>query len=239
MEHAKRMVLVPEGNALRFETHPTVQTPGDPLSRLDTDLSRILHSKDFKNESEKWLAYQQLLERYLQKRGVFKEPETWKEDPDATADQEEKKKEVLNMSVMLQSVAQSYRSKARRLAEFISKTSNIRWTPEGRVVIDNVVLPNSNIADLLNYATRERKTVAAPNGDAQLSAALQRAGVSKNLIGNPKFWSIGQISPNNSSSVDFPELASESAILKTSSPKNASSSPPVKAGANWFQWRQQ
>lgn len=146
------MILVPEGNALRFESNPTVQTRGDPLGRLDSELSSILYSKNFANESEKWLAYQQILERYLQKKGVFDTPETYKADKVQEADEEKEKISNFDTSVMLQSVAKSYRSKAKELADFIKRTKNISWTRKGRVVINDVELPDTNIRDLLNDA---------------------------------------------------------------------------------------
>lgn len=79
---------------MRLETHATVQTPGNAQSRLDSELSGILHSKSFQNESEKWLAYQGILEKYLQNRGVFKAREQIRppEDVDSQFEEEEAKK---------------------------------------------------------------------------------------------------------------------------------------------------
>lgn len=223
MEHSQRMVLVPEGKAFRLDSHPTVQTPGDPVSRLDSELSAILYSKKFSNDSEKWLAYQQILEKYLEKKGVFKLPEVTQ--PSSNDDVKEKKN-TLDTSVMLHGVAQSYRSKAKQLAEFIDRSSNIRWTEKGRLVIDNVELPHSNIVDLLNDAVRERKTHAPPNGRAQLSAALRKAGVPRKFIGNAAFWTEGEPSPNSSSD-NFTE---------TSTPKESPNK--VQPAVNsWLKWR--
>ena len=82
--------------------------------------------------------------------------------------------------------------------EFMSNTSNIRWDEKGKVTIDNVVLPHSNITELVNDAARDTKRRQAPNGRTQLSQALQRAGVPKNLTGSRNFWNAADSSLNHS-----------------------------------------
>ena len=219
------MVLVPEGKAFRLDSHPTVQTPSDPLGRLDSELSAIHYEKKFNSDAEKWLAYQQILEKYLQKKGVFGSVTASQPPPrDDDAKTEEESKKALDASVMAQSVAKTYRSKAKQLADFIASSSNIGWTDTGRVVIDNVELPNSNMIDLLNDAVRERKSHAPPNGRAQLSNALRKAGVPQKLIGNPAFWNEGETSPNNSR---------ENFAAETSTPQES----PKQSISKWLSWQ--
>lgn len=239
MEHAKRMVLVPEGGAFRVESHPTVQTPGNALSRLDSEMSRILYSKNFDDQQAKWLSYRNILDKYLQKKkGMY----TQSHQMDVSKE-EEGGKDELETSVMLHSIAKTYRPKAKNLVEFMSKTSNIKWTKEGRIVIDDVELPNSNIRDLLNDAVRERKKTSTPNGRAQLSVALRKAGVPQKLIGNKRFWEAGETSLNSTaaaaaSSPDNSALYQSG--LSTSSPKEISQqehqqkTPP---STQWTKWR--
>lgn len=239
------MILIPEGNAMRMETHATVQTPGNASSRLDSELSHILHSNSFKNESEKWLAYQDILEKYLQKKKGSSGDTQSRDDVQSQIDEEEKQRQHdFDISVMLQSVKKTYRDQAKQLANFIERSSNIQWTKSGRVVIDNVELPNSNIADLLNDAARYRVTSAVPNGRAELSVALRKAGVPRKLIGNKRFWEDGELSQMN---------ITDGNIVATSSPKDtskrtslSSASPPTDNDARnsvfsvgpWLKWRQ-
>ena len=80
MEHAKKMVLIPHENIQQIKNHHhqqqqqkpssammvnSVQTPGTPLSRLDVELSGILNSRTYASERDKWVAYMQVLHRYL------------------------------------------------------------------------------------------------------------------------------------------------------------------------------
>lgn len=80
MQHARKMVLVPEDSINKIHQNiqndtvvkeiqeqpilRTVQTPGTNLTRLDAELSEILNS-DEANEHIKWKNYQQVLQRYL------------------------------------------------------------------------------------------------------------------------------------------------------------------------------
>ena len=215
MEHAKRMILIPEGNAMRLESHATVQTPGNELSRLDSELSNILHAKNFESEEKKWLAYQQILEKYLQRNGVYgsmigetpKQVELKKIVQEEEKKEEKRMQENVDISVLLQSVRKTYRSQSGQLAEFIQRSSNVSWTKSGRVVIDGVEMPDSNIVDLINDAVRYRKTSAVPNGRAQLASALRKAGVPRKLIGNQHFWEDANVSAINLSA---PNVASSS-----------------------------
>ena len=85
MEHAKKMVLVPfgspqsqvvsQGNNSSVSTLPTVQTVGDNLSRLDSEIYRILTSNEFRDDHEKSKNYLQILRRYLHfKNSSIREP---------------------------------------------------------------------------------------------------------------------------------------------------------------------
>lgn len=259
MEHAKRMILIPEGGGMRLESHPTVQTPGNPLSRLDSELSGILHAKNFENEEKKWLAYQQILEKYLQKNGVYgsvasetpKQFEQKKIVQEEEKEEDKRKQENFDISALLQNVRKTYRSQSKQLAEFIQRTSNVRWTKSGRVVIDGVEMPDSNIVDLINDATRFRKTSAIPNGRAQLATALRKAGVPRKLIGNKHFWDDANLSAINLSTHNVASSSPKDTIKQGTpvSPQNSSISPFTSAFASpsdndnkynrktWLSWK--
>ena len=78
MEHAKKMILVPQTSVERLQNTfardkiKSVQTPGSVTSRLDAEMNDILNSSTCKDEREKWSLYRQVLQRYLH----FKEGET-------------------------------------------------------------------------------------------------------------------------------------------------------------------
>lgn len=91
----------------------------------------------------------------------------------------EKIKEILN------SVPQTYRSKANALLKYLLKIppSKISWDKRGLVTIDGVVVAGSKIDDLINDAIRERKTMKAV-GRIQFAQLLYDIGAPSGLIGN-------------------------------------------------------
>lgn len=105
------------------------------------------------------------------------------------------------------------------------------------MIIDDVELPNSNIRDLLNDAARERKKTSTPNGRAQLSAALRRAGVPKKLIGNNRFWEAGEASLNSTAGTPDNSTLYQSG-LSTSSPKETSQQQQkTPSPTKWDKWK--
>ena len=93
MEHAKRMILLPQTSVERLQNTfardeiTSVQTPGSVTSRLDSEMNDILNSSTCNDEREKWSLYRQDLQRYLH----FKEAEI--------RGQEEKSKKRIQTSV--------------------------------------------------------------------------------------------------------------------------------------------
>ena len=77
MEHARKMILLPQESVKRLQATlgndkiKSVQTPGSVTSRLDAEMKEILNTPTYKDEREKWTLYRQVLQRYLH----FKENE--------------------------------------------------------------------------------------------------------------------------------------------------------------------
>jgi len=67
--HQRSITAESKENALPSENvesaNSSVQIPGTPLSRLDTEMSRILNSSVPRDENEKWKMYREVLWRYL------------------------------------------------------------------------------------------------------------------------------------------------------------------------------
>lgn len=169
-----------------------------------------------------------------------------KKETEKTPAEEEADEGPLKFDAILHGVAKTYRSKSKALLEFMANTSNIRWDEKGKLTIDNVVLPHSNIAELVNDAARDtKKRRQAPNGRTQLSQALQRAGVPKNLIGSRNFWNAADSSLNHSRVLAASSQQQEEDLFKTvtshSGSPLSSSSPQQrqqKGGARkWITWR--
>ena len=59
MEHARKMILIPEEsiNNLSRDNVATMQTPGTPTSRLDKKMSKIIYSTSIQDNREKYAAF--------------------------------------------------------------------------------------------------------------------------------------------------------------------------------------
>lgn len=215
MEHAKKMVLVSadeagmwkepmigggggSGTRVPTVTLPSVQTPGDPISRLDEELSEILHSKKYRDDSEKWKQYLQVLHRYLFLLEVRKGPID-PTLPGATSgtsreQQTSQKNVAYNDALIIDSVPQTYRHKAKALVSYLRNSpgavQRVTWDQEGRVTIDGKLVPDSNIVDLINDAIRSRKEFQA-EGRRQFIETLRAISIPREFIGNAALWTLG------------------------------------------------
>lgn len=219
MEHAKKMILVTEeehdqrgggcvtSSALRDSGGPgasatgtretpsdTVQTPGDPISRLDVELSNILRSNKFTDDREKWKRYLQVLQRYMYRMDASRRDVV---EPAATRlDNADESPLRLGDAHILNSVPAMFKRKARSLVEYLQNSEalarNITWDKQGAVSIGGVPVHGGNIIDLVNDAVRSRKTFRA-TGRSQFIDALRAASVPREFIGNDELWKSGGV----------------------------------------------
>lgn len=173
----------------------TVQTPGDPVSRLDAELSSILQSRKYHDDGEKWKQYLQVLQRYLFLVGA----RSGSEDPSLpdTATQESTIPKDFNEAAIIKSVPLMHKRRATALIDYLRNSpvasQRITWDRAGLVTIDGMLIPNSNILDLINDAVRARKDFKA-TGRRQFIQSLRAISVPREFIGNDALWNIGDAS---------------------------------------------
>ena len=198
------MVLIPRESAEHLlNVRKSVQTPGSKLSRLDIEMSEILNSTQFDNDREKWDRYHQVLQRYLntkevdertdksklkswRKRGPMEPMEYDTKKIDAAEKKIKKKSESHNDEFIIENIPESFKKNARLLVKALRKDGRIVWGPTGTLHIDGKAMKGSNIIDLVNYASRNRK-VDAPPGLTQFTGALHAASIPAEYIGNVKY----------------------------------------------------
>lgn len=151
----------------------SVQTPGDNLSRLDSEMYDILHSKKYKDEREKSQRYLQVLRRYL----LFKEDERKNERGfDDVGDDDELvagASTPLSDDSIVENMPKPLARKARELLRHLKNAAagRLTWDNKGTVRIDGHGIKNSNISDLVNYAvksTASRRGKRLLDDDGQL-----------------------------------------------------------------------
>ena len=161
MDFARKMLLVPEDlSTVASVAEKTVQTPGTVQSRLDAEMRDILESN--KDDREKSIAYQQTLQRFLNlasnRRSNLNSEITDMQDNLEAGDEKKNKKideEIVN------SVPAKFRKKAENFLAFARKINTVTWDHTGRVRLRGILLPDSNIVDLVNDAMRSRITFSA------------------------------------------------------------------------------
>lgn len=121
MEHTRKMVLLPEETMVKLKntgpannTITSAQTPGDPVSRIDDELLKILNSN--RNDSDKWIEYYQALRRFLffHENGD-KRPTSITKKPY----QEKEEESPYPADMIIKGVPKTYRQKAEGLIEHI------------------------------------------------------------------------------------------------------------------------
>ncbi|CAD6230379.1 GSCOCG00012172001-RA-CDS [Cotesia congregata] len=230
MEHAKKMVLIPyedidklKSGAKNFEQVltalstqylPTSQTPGDPLSRLDAELSKTLNESSSNiSDNNKLKQYSELLRRYLFFKNKSHEGNSTVEKienneviPD-TADfyAINRDPEISNISInnsiaeqnksykvsdIVNGVPKTYQTAAENILRYIESVDNgerLKWDNKGSVTLDDRKIPGANIVDLINDAVRHRKTVKATGRDFFASFS-QEINTPREFVGNSSFW---------------------------------------------------
>lgn len=222
MDRLRKMVVVPETMLDRLQRHQqhlsepqtsdtpkpsdemvteSVQTPGDPLSRLDSEMFDILHTKKFGTVDEKCKRYLQVLRRFLVLRDGLNEKSE-------TAESIESDSELLPLSEqeILSNIPRLYKTRAKRLLQHwkIAAPNRLKWDDTGTVTIDGHTIQASNIVELLNDVVRKRpvkrgrKTEgdadsnALPVGQLEFAKFIRITGTPNELIGNANIVRIGE-----------------------------------------------
>lgn len=205
MEHARKMVLLPEDSISKLQIPftnqdyqqnyqqlngqrvlSTTQTPGTHLKRIDDDMSHVLNSSVL-SDKEKWTQYQQLLQRYL----GFQHQTSVKSTDDIASDKS--KTRGVNNQTIISTVPPTLKRKCELLLQFLESQQikdRISWDRRGEVTIDNVQVPSSNIIDLVNDIVRNRKN-AQSVGREYFSWFLRDNAVPLEYIGNLELYKAG------------------------------------------------
>lgn len=213
MEHARKMVLVPEDDVKKLKsTSPmandvsiSVQTNGTKLSRLDDEMVQLLNSQDL-NDRDKWTRYQQIQQRYLNFRNGGPNFAAGKSSAAApVGEKSDENRRGVSKETIIMSVPHTFKKKTELLLQIFDSPhieQRIAWDRRGEVTIDGKTLIRSNIVDLVNDCIRFRRHIQAL-GREQFSWFLRDIGVPTEIFGNHKLYKIGgEYNISNSSSLN-------------------------------------
>ena len=101
---------------------------------------------------------------------------------------EEEKADSLSVEMIVRGIPKSMKTRAEALLEYLKERGDvIAWDDMGQVLLDGVLIPRSNISDLVSDAMRPRKHFN-PVGVREFYNVLNKINVPKDLVRNERRW---------------------------------------------------
>ena len=100
--------------------------------------------------------------------------------------------ESMSAEMIVRSIPKSMKKRAEALLAHLKEREDvITWDDMGQVLIDGVLIPRSNITDLVSDAMRPRKNFN-PVGVHEFYKVLNKINIPKDLVRNEQRWSEGE-----------------------------------------------
>ena len=101
---------------------------------------------------------------------------------------EEEEEDSLLVEMIVRGIPKTMKSRAEALLEYLKERGDvITWDDMGQVLLDGVLIPKSNISDLVSDAMRSRKHFN-PVGVREFYNVLNKINVPKDLVRNERRW---------------------------------------------------
>lgn len=194
MEHAKKMVVVPQDFIERMREGTGGGGGGGVRpSSLDAEMHRILGDKRL-DDTEKWKQYQQVLQRFLHFSAAKRQPvglSIISEEAEGNAQRES----ATLLEEVVETFPKIYKTEARSLLRIMTRRgSPITWDANMAVYVNNEMIPDSNIVDIMHAIVRARRVDRLPTGWQQVMTVLKDMNVPKEYVSNPtalRFLGVG------------------------------------------------
>ena len=103
-------------------------------------------------------------------------------------DSDEPQEDSLSVEMIVRGIPKSMKSRAEALLAHLKERGDvITWDDMGQVLLDGVLIPKSNISDLVSDAMRPRKHFN-PVGVREFYNVLNKINVPKDLVRNERRW---------------------------------------------------
>ena len=103
-------------------------------------------------------------------------------------EKEDKETDSLSVEMIVRGIPKTMKSRAEALLAHLKERGDvITWDDMGQVLVDGVLIPKSNISDLVSDAMRSRKHFN-PVGVREFYNVLSKINVPKDLVRNEKRW---------------------------------------------------
>ena len=101
---------------------------------------------------------------------------------------EETQEESLSAEMIVRGIPKTMKTRAEALLAHLKERDVITWDDMGQVLLNGVLIPKSNISDLISDAMRPRKHFN-PVGVREFYNVLNKINVPKDLVRNERRWS--------------------------------------------------
>ena len=100
--------------------------------------------------------------------------------------------ESMSVEMIVRSIPKSMKKRAEALLAHLKEREDvITWDDMGQVLVDGVLIPKSNITDLVSDAMRPRKNFN-PVGVHEFYKVLNKINIPKDIVRNEQRWSEGK-----------------------------------------------
>ena len=101
---------------------------------------------------------------------------------------EKEETDSLSVEMIVRGIPKTMKSRAEALLAHLKERGDvITWDDMGQVLVDGVLIPKSNISDLVSDAMRYRKHFN-PIGVREFYSVLNKINVPKDLVRNERRW---------------------------------------------------
>ena len=102
-------------------------------------------------------------------------------------EEEEPQEDVLSVEMIVRGIPKTMKTRAEALLAHLKERGDvITWDDMGQVLVDGVLIPKSNISDLVSDAMRSRKHFN-PVGVREFYNVLNKINVPKDLVRNERW----------------------------------------------------
>ena len=102
-------------------------------------------------------------------------------------EEEEPQEDTLSVEMIVRGIPKTMKTRAEALLAHLKERDVITWDDMGQVLVDGVLIPKSNISDLVSDAMRSRKHFN-PVGVRDFYNVLNKINVPKDLVRNERRW---------------------------------------------------
>ena len=103
-------------------------------------------------------------------------------------EEEEPQEDSLSVEMIVRGIPKTMKTRAEALLAHLKERGDvITWDDMGQVLLDGVLIPKSNISDLVSDAMRSRKHFN-PVGVQEFYNVLNKINVPKDLVRNERRW---------------------------------------------------